>query len=122
MMIVLRRRALTRTASAVLAEGGLAFTLINGGEAGVSMRGWRRLAGQAPDPASAPPWPAPQRDDVLRIEELELRVCDASPQGLSAKHQPPLFLNDCDGEDDGGDGGDGGDGDEIDAVGKVGKG
>lgn len=87
-------RGFKRTASAVLCEGGLAFTLINGGEAGVTMRGWRRLAGAAPGEVDAPPWPAPQVDAVLRIEELDLR---AGPARSARRMEPPAFLNDCDG-------------------------
>ena len=87
-------RGFKRTASLVLGEGGLAFTLINGGEAGVTMRGWRRIAGAAPSEVHAPPWPAPQVDAVLCIEELDLR---AGPAKSARRMEPPAFFTDCDG-------------------------
>ena len=87
-------RAFKRTASAVLCDGGLALTLMNGGDRGVTMRGWRRLPGATPSVAEAPPWPAPQVDETLRLEEMDLRR--AAPTG-------------CDGSGGGGAEGGGGD-------------
>lgn len=78
-------RALKRTASRMLSDGGLAFTLVNGGEAGVTMRAWRRLPGDAQD---VPAWPAPQDDELLRLEELDLRVADPAVAAACASDAP----------------------------------
>ena len=78
-------RALKRTASTVLCEGGIALTLMNGGPNGVTMRGWKRLAGATPSLEDVPPWPHPQEDAAFHLEEIDLR----RGGGAAAPGAPP---------------------------------
>ena len=69
---------LKRAASLILTDGGVALTLINGGQAGPTSRGWvrRRASGapQAPIPPSLDIKLAPATNVDLGLQEFSTQV------------------------------------------------